>query len=151
MLRLIVSIAGKPGLFKIVTQGKNVLLVEDVTSGKRFPAHSRDKIISLGDISMYTDSGDKPLGEILDLVYSHEDGKTIDIKQIQAKKAFKELFGEILPDFDRDRVYDSDIKKLFSWYNILVGAGFTSFTKDENESEESEEKASNNAVEKTED
>lgn len=142
MLKLIVSIAGKPGLFKIVSQGKNVLLVEDITSGKRFPAHARDKIISLGDISMYTDSGDKPLGEILDLVYAHEDGKPIDIKELQAKKGFKELFGEIVEDFDRDRVYDSDVKKLFSWYNLLIGAEYTKFT--EEEEARDEEKAEEN-------
>lgn len=131
MLRTILSITGKPGLFKIVSQGKNMLLIEDLQTKKRQPAHSRDKIISLGDIAMYTIAEEVPLSEVLDKVYAHEDGKAIDVKALVDSKSLRSHFEAILPDFDQDRVYDNDIKKLFSWYNILVSAGFTKFTADE--------------------
>ena len=136
MLREILSISGKSGLFKIISHGKKLIIVEDLTTKKRFPAMSRDKIISLGDISMYTDSGDKPLGEILEKTYAKFDGKEIDVKKLADEGKLKETFGEIIEDFDRDRVYDSDVKKLFTWYNILTGAGITRFVEEEKESEE---------------
>lgn len=136
MLREILSISGKSGLFKIISHGKKLIIVEDLTTKKRFPAMSRDKIISLGDISMYTDSGDKPLGEILEKTYAKFDGKEIDVKKLAAEGKLKETFGEIIEDFDRDRVYDSDVKKLFTWYNILTGAGITKFVEEEKVPEE---------------
>lgn len=139
MLKQILSITGKPGLFRIITHGSRMLLVEDIASGKRMPAHSRDRIVALGDIAMYTDNGDTPLGEILDKVYAAQDGKAIDIKALETSKGFRDKFGEIVEDYDRDRVYESDIKKLFTWYNILINAGFTRFTEDE-KTEETEEK-----------
>lgn len=137
MLRTILAITGKPGLFKIVSHGNRMLLVEDLISKKRTPVHSRDKVVSLGDIAMYTEGDDKPLSEILDLVYAHENGGKIDVKALD-NDALREKFGEILPDFDRDRVYPSDIKKLFSWYNLLLEAGFTKFTEEEKEEETTE-------------
>ena len=136
MLREILAITGKPGLFRIVSQGNRMLVVEDLKSKKRFPAHSRDKVVSLGDISMYTDSGDKPLGEILDLVYAKNEGKTVDVKKLITEGNLRLEFESILPDFDQDRVYDNDIKKLFSWYNILVEEGMTRFTPEEIAEEE---------------
>lgn len=139
-LRKIISITGKPGLFKLVSQGKNTLIVEEVGSGRRFPAHSRDKVISLGDIAMYTESGDTPLGEILDKVYAHQEGKPIDVKALSAEKGgLKRLFGEVVEDFDRDRVHDGDVKKLFTWYNILTADGMTKFTDEKEETEEKED------------
>lgn len=128
MLRKILSITGKPGLFKIISSGNRMLVVEDLVSKKRMPAHTRDKIVALGDIAMYTEGEDKPLGEILDLVYANRKGEKINVKELQKNGGLRDLFAEILPDFDRDRVYDSDIRKLFSWYNILVDAGMTEFT-----------------------
>ena len=139
MLREILSITGKPGLFKLLSHGNRRLIVEDITSGKRFPALERDKIISLGDIAMYTHSDDKPLGEILDLVYEKEGGKEIDIKAVSEGGKLREKFTEILPDHDAERVHDSDIKKLFQWYNILVKAGFTKFTEEKEENKKEEE------------
>ena len=139
MLREIISITGKPGLFKILSQGKGTLIVEELGTSRRFPAHARDKVISLGDIAMYTESGDTPLGEILDKVYAHFDGKAIDVKDLEAKKALKDTFGEVVEDFDRDRVHDRDIKKLFTWYNILIGAGMTKFAEEEKKEEDTPE------------
>lgn len=131
MLKQILSITGRPGLFKIISQGKGILVVEELGSGKRFPAHSRDKVVSLGDISMYTESGDSPLGEILDKVYARYEGKKIDVKKLVADKGLRDAFVEIVEDYDRDRVYDNDIKKLFTWYNILVDNGFKEFAEKE--------------------
>ena len=136
MLREIISITGKPGLYKMIGHGNRRIIVEDITSGRRFPALERDKIISLADIAMYTQGDDKPLNEILDLVYAKQDGKEIDIKGLVDNGKLKDTFGEILPDFDSDRVHDSDIKKLFSWYNLLVKAGYTKFTKEEEQKTE---------------
>lgn len=133
MLREILAITGKPGLFRIVSQGNRMLLVEELKTKKRFPAHSRDKVVSLGDIAMYTDSGDKPLGEILDLVYAHNGGKTLDVKKLIADGTIRDEFEAVIPDFDKERVYNNDIKKLFTWYNILVEEGFTKFTEEEPE------------------
>lgn len=138
MLREILSITGKPGLFKLISHGNRRLIVEDINNGKRFPALERDKIISLGDIAMYTQGDDKPLGEILDLVYEKEGGKEIDIKALSEGGKLREKFAEILPDHDEERVHDSDIKKLFQWYNLLVKAGFTKFTEEKEEEEAKE-------------
>ncbi|MDE7462878.1 MAG: DUF5606 domain-containing protein [Muribaculaceae bacterium] len=131
MLRTILSITGKPGLFKIVSQGNRMLVVEDIMSKKRMPVHARDKVVSLGDIAMYTIGEDKPLGEILDLTYENMKGERIDIKGLVAADGLGDKFAEILPDFDRDRVYPSDIKKLFTWYNTLVASGMTKFAAEE--------------------
>ena len=136
MLRTILSITGKPGLFKIVSQGKNMLLIEDLVTKKRTPAHSRDKIISLGDIAMYTVAEEVRLGEVLDKVYAFAEGKEMDVKTLIENKELRSTFEQILPEFDQDRVYDNDIKKLYTWYNILINAGYTKFTEDETSEEE---------------
>lgn len=142
MLKTILSITGKPGLFKIVTNGKNMLLVEDLISGKRYPAHSRDKIVSLGDISMYTDSDDLPLSEILEAARKLYDGKPVDLKALIAAGSLRDEFAKVLPTYDRERVYEGDIKKFFSWYNLLLQAGFTTFVDTPAEEENKEEDAS---------
>lgn len=141
MLREILAITGKPGLFKIISQGNRMLVVEELKTGKRFPASSRDKVVSLGDIAMYTAGDDKPLGEILDLVYAHNEGKSIDVKKLIADGKLRDEFEAVLPDFDKDRVYDNDIKKLFTWYNILLENGYTKFTEEKEEKQSEEEPA----------
>lgn len=141
MLREIISITGKPGLYKIVSRGKGTLIVEQLGNGNRLPVHARDRVVSLGDISMYTESGDTPLGEILDKVYAANDGKEIDIKGLVATKGLKDSFGKAVEDFDRDRVHDSDIKKLYTWYNILLATGYTKFVEEKEEEAKEEEKS----------
>lgn len=140
MLKTILSISGRPGLFRLVNRGKGMLIVEELATGKRVPAYARDKVISLGDISMYTDDGeDVPLYEVLESLKAKTDGKAVDVKAFASDGDIREYFGEILPNFDRERVYTTDIKKLFSWYNILVGAGLTDFApEEETETAESE-------------
>ncbi len=136
MLKKIISITGKPGLYKILSQGRGNLIVESLADQRRFPVHARDKVVSLGDIAMYTESGDTPLGEILDKVYAAEGGKAVDLTGEIDRKDLRDKFGAIVEDYDRDRVRDSDIKKLFTWYNILIGTGMNEFAgKKEEESD----------------
>lgn len=128
MLKEILAITGKPGLYKIVSNGKNMLVVENIADGRRMPAHGREKIVSLGDVAMYTDKGEVPLSDVLENVYRIAGGKTVDVKKMVADDTLKSTFAEALPDYDRDHVYVSDMKKLFSWYNLLVEAGYTTFS-----------------------
>lgn len=125
MLRTILSISGKPGLYKLISRGKNMLIVEalDATK-KRQPVHGTDKVISLGDIAMYTDEEEVPLRQVFANVKAKEEGKpaTIDVKKASANE-LHEYMAVVLPNYDRDRVYNNDIKKLITWYNILINNG----------------------------
>ena len=131
MIKRIVSIAGKPGLFKLVSQGKNMLIVESLATGKRMPAYAHDKVISLADVAIYTNDEDMPLADVLEKVAARAEGKPIDVKAFADDAAIRAYFGEILPEFDKERVYTTDIKKLFSWYNQLIAAGITKFKDEE--------------------
>ncbi len=132
MLKTVLSIAGKPGLYRLVSQGKNMLIVESLATGKRIPAYMRDKVMSLGDISMYTMEADVPLAAIMQSAYEKTGGQPVDAKTL-GDEGLRELFGEILPDYDRDRVYMTDIRKFFQWYNALLAAGFTTFVEETQE------------------
>lgn len=131
MLKKILSISGKPGLFRLVSNGKNMLIVESLSTGKRTPAYAHDKVMSLGDISIYTNDGDTPLGEVLEKVKTANDGKEIDVKALGDDTAVRAYFKTILPDYDEERVHTSDIRKLFAWYNQLVAADVTDFKNEE--------------------
>lgn len=144
MLRNVLSIAGRPGLFRLVSRGKNMLIVEAIATGKRTPAYPHDKVISLGDISIYTTEGDILLGEVLESVKAKHNGEAVDVKGLGSDAEIREYFGEVLPTYDRERVYTTDIKKLLSWYNLLVAAGITDF-KPEEEAEEAAEAEEANA------
>lgn len=133
MEQTILSIAGKPGLYKLVSRGKASLIVEvlDATH-RRMPAFATDRVISLADIAMYTEEEDVPLMRVLANVRDKEEGKKVSIKYKKCpSKELREYFGEVLPSFDRDRVHDSDIKKLLSWYEILIENGITNFEEKE--------------------
>lgn len=143
MLKTILSISGKPGLYKLISQGKNMLIVESISADKkRIPAYGNEKVISLADIAMYTNDSEVPLKEVLASVLKKENG---ELASIDAKKStsdqLRTYFAEILPDFDRDRVYVTDIKKLISWYNILVTNGITDFEAEESTEEVAESEA----------
>lgn len=129
MLETILAISGKPGLFKLVSRGNHSLIVETLDAQKkRFPAFGADKIISLADIAMYTDDKEVPLRIVLNSIKDKEGGKATSIDYRKASK--EELYsylGEVLPNFDRDRIYPADIKKLVQWYNILIENGLTDF------------------------
>ena len=132
MLQTILSIAGKPGLYKLVSRGKSNLIVESLDeTHKRQPAFATDRVTSLADIAMFTDSEDVPLGEILTKLRDKENGKVASLNWRKASaKELQAYFGEVLPNFDRGRVHNSDIKKLLQWYEILVKAGETNFEED---------------------
>ncbi|MDE5573299.1 MAG: DUF5606 domain-containing protein [Muribaculaceae bacterium] len=136
MLKRILSISGRPGLFRLVNQGKNMLIVESLQNGKRMPAYATDKVVSLGDIAIYTEDEDVPLGNVFQAIKEKNEGKTVDVKALGNDTAIRSYFKEILPKFDEERVYTNDIKKVFSWYNILTEAGMTDFVSKEEASDE---------------
>jgi len=114
----ILSISGKSGLFVLVSRSKSGVIVESISDKKRFPAFATDRISSLEEISMFTYEKDVPLKEVFKSIFDKEEGgKSIDPKS--DSKILKEYMEIILPEFDRDRVYVSDMKKLISWYNLL--------------------------------
>jgi hypothetical protein len=132
MLKKILSISGKPGLYKLISQGRNMLIVESLKEQKRMPAYAHEKILSLGDIAMYTEEGEVPLNEVMNSIKEKENGKLINIDLKKAdSKVLSEYMKEILPTYDKDRVYVSDMKKLFSWYNLLVETNNDNFEKEE--------------------
>lgn len=143
MLKTILSISGRPGLFKLVNQGKNMLIVENLATGKRTPAYAHDKVISLGDIAIYTENEDTPLANVFEAIKGKNDGKQVDVKALGGDNEIRNYFATILPDFDDDRVYTNDIKKVFSWYNQLIAAGIDKFKDEELAHDESAEVAEN--------
>ncbi len=136
MLKSILSISGKPGLFKLVSGAKNMIIVESLIDGKRFPSHQRDKVISLADIAMYTETTEVPLREVLEKVKALENGAEASVDPKAEPAVLREWFAKVLPDFDRDRVYPTDIKKLVQWYNLLVKSGNDDFSEKEEETTE---------------
>lgn len=128
-METILSIAGKPGLYKLVSRGKMNLIVEVLDeTHKRMPAFASDRITSLSDIAMYTDADDIPLWQVLKSVCEKEGGKeaSLNYKKCSSDELHN-YFSEVLPNYDRDRVRDADIKKLLQWYNILVNYGIRDF------------------------
>lgn len=120
MLKEILSISGKTGLHKLVSAGKSLTVVESLLDGKRFPVYANDKVVSLGDIAIYTDDDEVTLKEVLTKIKEKEDGKLIAMKVMKQNNNLFDYFTEILPNFDREKVYASDLKKLYGWYNILI-------------------------------
>jgi len=136
MLKTILSISGKPGLFKLVAQGKNMLIVESLTDKKRIPVYAKDRVISLGDIAIYTDEEEAPLHEVLTAVQNKEKGEKLPFQPSSLKpEELRTYMKEILPNYDEDRVYNNDIKKLLNWYNMLIENDLTDFTPQKEEKE----------------
>ena len=128
-METILSIAGKPGLYKLVSRGKMNLIVEAIdATHRRLPAFASDRVTSLADIAMSTDAEDIPLWQVLKSLGEKEQSKecSLNYKKCSADELHA-FFAEVLPSYDRDRVHDSDIKKLIQWYNILVNNGITDF------------------------
>ena len=140
MLKEILAVSGKPGLYRLVSKGTNLLIIESLTDKKRIPAYTRDKIVSLNDISLFTDEGDVSLPDVLTKIKEKEDGKVIAIDTSKANTdELRAYLAEVLPTFDRERVYPSDIRKLLKWYDLLITNGFTDFSKKEEAEETAEE------------
>lgn len=118
-LKGIIAISGRPGLYKVIAQGKNNVIVESLINKKRFPAFASDRISALDDICIYTYDDEVPLGEVYSkLAEAEKFQKSVGHKEAMPK--LREKLESFLPDYDRDRVYDNDVKKLFQWYNLLV-------------------------------
>ena len=129
MQQTILAISGKPGLYKLVSRGKNNLIVEALdATHRRLPAFATDRITSLADIAMFTETDDVPLMDVLENLKTLENGKKASINEQKASGAeLQDYSTKVLPEGDRDRVHNSDIKKLITWYNILVENGVTDF------------------------
>ena len=129
MQQTILAISGKPGLYKLVSRGKNNLIVEALDdTHKRIPAFATDRITSLADIAMFTETDDVPLMDVLESMKTLEGGKTASINEKKASsQELHDYFSKVLPEWDQDRVQNSHIKKLINWYNILIKAGITDF------------------------
>jgi len=154
MLKEMLSISGKPGLFKLISKGKNIFIAESLIDHTRIPVYSRDKVVSLGDITMYSDDGDVRLAQILQSIKQKENGEIISFSPSITPEELRTFFSQVLPNFDRDKVYPSDIKKVMNWYNLLVKTGYTDFeeeeekpAQDENNNEVNSENIDENKVE----
>jgi hypothetical protein len=145
MLKEILSVSGKPGLYKLISQGKNMFVVESLIDHKRIPVYMRDKAVSLGDIAMYTEEEEVPLAEVLKRIKEKEGGKEIAYESTIQPDELRTYLETVLPNFDRGKVYPSDIKKLLAWYNLLIREGLDDF-----EIEKTEEPEENGKDEETE-
>ena len=125
-LREILAISGQPGLYKYVAQSARGIIVESLADGRRFNAPASSRVSSLTEISVYTEGDDIPLAEVFTRIYAHTGGKQA-VSPKETPEKLKAAFAEALPEYDRERVHVSDIKKCFAWYNTLVAAGFTEF------------------------
>ncbi len=137
MLTKILSITGRPGLYKLISTNQNMNIVESLIDGKRIPVYMHEKIVALSDVSMYTNDGDIPLKEVFKKIKEKENSKPV---LLNSKSSSKELFSfliEVLPEYNKESVYASDVKKLISWYNILIEKGID-FETEESKTEENE-------------
>ena len=135
-LTSIVVISGKPDLSELVSQTKGGAIVKNLVTGQKYPVFKNDRISSLGEIRIFTDTDERPLEDVMQAIYKHLDGKAtaFDPKKADGKELFA-LLEAVLPDYDRDRVHASDAKKLFAWYNILLGAEKITFDEEEKKEE----------------
>ena len=125
-LKEILAISGQPGLYKYVAQSTRGVIVESLLDGRRMNAAANARVSALSEISMFTEDDDIPLAEVFTRLYAHTGGKEA-ISPKEAPEKLRAFFAEVLPEYDRDRVHVSDMKKCFAWFNILIGAGFTDF------------------------
>lgn len=142
-LSKIISITGKAGLYRVVAQGRQALIAESLIDKKRIPVHSSVRVSSLDEVSMYTKGDDVLLSTVLESLHAKEKGK-LSVDPKGDLEALYDKLGEALPNYDRDRIYSSDVRKFFTWYQMLVDAGIFEATKAakqaEGAKEEKEEK-----------
>ena len=142
MFERILTISGKPGLYQLLSQGRNMFIVESIdATKKRQPVYNSDKVVMLDDIAIYTDTEEIPLREVFAKIFEKENGVlSFDIK-MSTPEELVEYFETVMPDYDRERVYLTHIKKIYSWYNILVEGGVTDFAEPQSQEETAEETA----------
>lgn len=140
----VLSISGKPGLYELKAQTRGGFLAESMLDGKKISVNMRNNVSLLSEIAIYTYTEEVPLREVFQKIYEKENGGEA-INHKESKEKLEEYFREVLPEYDEDRVYPSDIKKIFQWYNLLVSKGITDFSENEDKASEegtSEEKTS---------
>ena len=139
MFETVLTISGKPGLYRLLSHGRNMFIVECVdASQKRVPVYNSDQVVMLDDIAIYTDTEEMPLKSVFAKIYEKENGVLpFDVKMTTPEEMV-EYFEAIIPDYDRERVYLTHIKKMFTWYNILVANGIVDFAVEEQEGEKAE-------------
>ncbi len=135
MLKGIMSISGQPGLYKMVAEAKNRIIVESLTSGKRLPVSTTAKISTLEEIAIFTRTGDIPLKEVLKRISEQEKGNLYSDPKV-SNQGIKSYFEIVLPDYDPERVYISDIRKVLTWYNILQEKKMLDFSEEEADQDE---------------
>ena len=141
MLKEILTVSGRPGLFKLISRAKNMLIVESLLDGKRSPAYTSEKVVALSDIAIFTKESDIKLNEVLKKLCAKEEGKPCTLDPKSDNQILRNFLAELVPDFDRDRVYPTDIRKIILWYNMLIDAGITNFeVEKEEENSENEDK-----------
>ncbi len=140
-LKKIISITGRPGLYKHIGQGRNKIIVESLTDGKRSGAFSTERMSTLADISVYTEKGEIQLTKILQTMFEKENQSKVQISPKASNEELAAYFENIQPDYDKDRVYPSDIKKIIKWYNLLTEKGLIDAEEpeDQKSSEETKE------------
>lgn len=135
MLKGILSVSGQSGLFKLVAESKNNIIVESLETFKRMPVHSTSKVSALEDIAIYTENGDVPLKDIFKAIFEKENGGPAISPKASANE-LKIYFEKVVPEYDKDRVYISDIKKVLLWYNTLQNKKLLDFSEEEKDKEE---------------
>ena len=132
MFERVLTISGKPGLYRLLSSGRNMFVVEAVDSSKkRMPVYNSDKVVMLDDIAIYTDTEEVPLRSVFHNIYEKENGVLPFDLKMSTPEELVAYFEEIMPDYDRERVYLTHIKKMYSWYNILVANGVTDFKEEQ--------------------
>ena len=140
MFERILTISGKPGLYQLLSQGRNMFIVESVdATKKRMPVYNSDKVVMLDDIAIYTDTEEVPLREVFAKIYEKENAVLSFDTKSATPEELVEYFESVMPDYDRERVYLTHIKKIYSWYNILVANGVVDFAKSDDAAEDSAE------------
>ncbi len=139
MLKGILSVSGQSGLFKMVAESKNNIIIESLETLKRMPIHSTSKVSALEDIAIYTENGDVPLKDIFKLIFDKENGGPAINPKTSATE-LKTYFEKVVPKYDKERVYVSDIKKVMLWYNTLQKKNLLIFSEENEKKEEIEDK-----------
>lgn len=138
MIDKILSISGKPGLFRLISRGKNMLICESLIDGRRIPALQRDKVLSLGDIAMYGLEGEVALNTLYARAKELTGGKIAPVTPKSPADEQQAWFEQVFPEWDEDRVHAGDIKKFIQWFNILIETGNDDFSEPTEETPEEE-------------
>lgn len=147
-LKDLMAISGYPGLYKFISQGRNAIIIESLEDKKRMSVYSTSKVSTLEEIAVFTDSEELPLSDVFKRMYSHSDGKEV-LSHKSPNDQIKKFFEEVLPEYDRERVYVSDMKKIIHWYNLLVKYDMMHPEDEDKDEDKDEEKKDDITADKT--